>query len=372
MRRVTAFAACGLMAVLLLATTASAASPTISSTIDGIAGTNGWYRGSTHGNMVVLHWNVSANPAPTSTSGCEPAISIPGPTSGTTKTCTATNTDGTSTSSKTVKIDADPPTGLSASPVRPPDFNGWYNHPVAVNWSGSDATSGIVTCTSLIYGGPEGAGVGTAGGCTDAAGNTASTGFALSYDATPPALRGVSVSSKTAADVVRWRSSSPGDKIVVRRAARGNKAVSTVFQGAAPSFADKTVRPGIEYIYSVRAFDQAGNASRETSVVGLPKVLTLRKTPYVPRAAPRPVLRWESRRGARYYHVQLFRGSKRILAKWPTTHQLGLPLAWRWAGQRQRLGPGRYRWYVWAGIGARSFARYRTIGSAQFVVPRSY
>jgi hypothetical protein len=105
-------------------------------------------------------------------------------------------------------------------------------------------------------------------------------------------------------------------------------------------------------------------------VIALPKVLTLQKTRYVPRVAPRPILRWAAKRGASYYHVQLFRGSKRIFASWPTTHQLGLPAAWRWAGHRHRLRPGHYRWYVWVGLGPRSFAQYRAIGSAKFIVPK--
>ncbi|HET7555949.1 MAG TPA: hypothetical protein VFJ75_09890, partial [Gaiellaceae bacterium] len=96
----------------------------------------------------------------------------------------------------------------------------------------------------------------------------------------------------------------------------------------------------------------------------------MRRLPYVPRVAEQPILRWPAVRGARYYNVQLYRGSKRVYAAWPTTNQLGLPEAWRWSGKKHRLGPGRYRWYVWAGFGARSFARYRAVGSAQFVVPR--
>ena len=74
-------------------------------------------------------------------------------------------------------------------------------------------------------------------------------------------------------------------------------------------------------------------------------------------------------RGASYYHVQLFRGSKRILAAWPSTRQMALPTTWKWAGHRYRLKPGKYRWYAWAGIGRRSFAKYDRIGSARFIVP---
>ena len=83
-----------------------------------------------------------------------------------------------------------------------------------------------------------------------------------------------------------------------------------------------------------------------------------------------PILRWKRFRGAGYYNVQLFRGSKRIYAAWPGTHQLGLSATWKWSNHRFRLTPGRYRWYVWAGLGARTLARYSTLGSASFVVPR--
>ena len=97
---------------MLVPSSAAAATPTISYSIDGIAGTNGWWRGSTHGNYVVLHWTVTANPPLTNTVGCDPAISIPGPTplQGVTKTCTAPrNDDGNASLSKTIKVDADPP-----------------------------------------------------------------------------------------------------------------------------------------------------------------------------------------------------------------------------------------------------------------------
>jgi hypothetical protein len=183
-------------------------------------------------------------------------------------------------------------------------------------------------------------------------------------------LSKVSVGSGAGVDVVRWTSTSPSDAVVVERAARGSKAATTVFRGSGSSFADKKIRTSLEYTYSVQTRDQAGNSSQKISAVGLPKVLTLRKTPYIPRAAQKPILRWGAVRGATYYNVQLFRGSKRILALWPSGHQVGLPTAWKWAGKRYRLGRGLYRWYVWAGIGQRSFANYKTIGSARFIVPK--
>ncbi len=352
--------------VLVFTATASAATPTISYTIDGIAGTNGWYRGSSHGDNVILHWS-----APDATSSnCLTAITVPGPTAGTKETCTAMNASGTSTATLVIKIDATPPTGLRPSFSRKPDYHGWYNHPVAIRWSGTDATSGIAGCSSVTYHGPDSGAATASGTCTDKAGNRATAPIHLAYDATPPVLGNVSEQSTAAADVLGWTSSSTSDRIVIQRKIRGHKASTTVFDGVADTFADKTIRPGNEYLYSVRSIDQAGNASSVTSIAGPPKILTLHKTSYVVHAAANPILRWGRVRGATYYNLQLFRGSKRIFSAWPTMHQTGIPASWTWSGHRFRLTPGQYRWYVWAGLGARKLARYRLAGSERFVVPR--
>jgi hypothetical protein len=348
--------------------------PSASYTITGIAGTNGWYRGSQGGNFVRVHWAVSdPDNQIDHTSGCEAVVNVPGPTTGTRLICTIyliTGPPPIAFPTSLIKIDASPPTGVAASPSRAPDFNGWYNHPVGLSWRGSDATSGIASCSGVTYSGPDRASAPVGGGCTDRAGNSASASASINYDATAPVLSKLSVASRAGSDVVRWKSTSPSDTLVLLRRARGNKEQPVVFRGTGRAFADKRVRSNIEYTYTAQAIDQAGNTSRKISVIALPKVLTLQKTPYAPRVAPKPILRWAPKRSAAYYHVQLFRGSKRILAAWPTTHQLGLPAAWRWAGHRYRLRPGHYRWYVWAGLGARSFAHYRAIGSAKFIVPK--
>lgn len=355
-----------MLAVFLAVVPTSAASPpTITYTIDGISGTNGWYRGSAFGNNVVLHWHVSG----ATSSTCLTDITIPGPTPGHVETCSASNLDGTTTVVTTpIKVDADPPAGVQLQVARAPDHKGWYNHRVLVTWSGSDATSGIAACPSVDYAGPEGAGVVVTGGCTDNAGNSTSTSVAINYDATAPTFSRLSVGSTPDANVVRWSSSEPTAKVVLRRAPRASTRRVVLYRGRASKFVDRSIQPGIEYVYSLSAVDQAGNGSADVTLAGLPKVLTLQRTPYVPRAAPKPILRWERVVGARYYNVQLFRGAKRVLAAWPETHQLGMPAAWKWAGRRYRLRPGHYRWYVWAGFGPRSFARYRTVGSAEFIV----
>jgi hypothetical protein len=350
--------------------------PIVTYSIDGIVGLNKWYRGSTHGNFIVVRWSVSdPEGGITGTTGCDPAINIPGPNTGTTRTCSATSGGGTTAiTTKLLKIDATPPTGVAASLSRGADFNGWYNHLLGIAWHGSDATSGIASCSAVTYAGPDRAGAAIGGGCVDRAGNSASTSLSINYDATAPVLSQLSVKSKAGSDLLRWTSSSPSDTVVIQKWARGAKQPAAnkgvVFRGTGSKLVDTKIRSNIEYRYAVQTFDQAGNASRQVSVAALPKVLTLGKMRYTPRAAPEPILRWGRARRATYYHLQLFRGSKRILATWPPTRQLELQTTWKWLGHRYRLSPGRYRWYVWAGLGKRSFARYRTIGSAQFIVPR--
>jgi hypothetical protein len=342
--------------------------PVISYTIDGITGTNDWYRGSAGGNYVVLHWSVTG----ADNTDCTFAVKIDGPNPGTTRTCSASNSAGPITATtKVIKIDADPPVSLSAAANRPTDYNGWYNHPVAIAWRGADATSGIAGCTAQTYSGPDASAANVSGGCTDNAGNSATTSFGLNYDATPPMLTALSVQSREGAEVLQWKSSSPVDVGVITRAARGSRSKQLVFKGAAATFTDKKIRAGLEYRYFAQTYDQAGNASKTLSILALPKVVTLRKVGYTPQTTGNPVLQWTKVRGAAYYHVQLFRRGKRILAAWPLDRKLGLRTTWRWSGRRYRLSPGAYRWYVWAGFGPRAKARYKLLGNAIFIVSRS-
>lgn len=99
------------------------------------------------------------------------------------------------TQTMTVMIDATPPE-VSGSLDRPADHNGWYNAPVTVTWSGTDATSGVASCTApSTYSGPDGKslpGSGVVGQCIDNAGNHGDL-VPISYDATPPETAIVSV-----------------------------------------------------------------------------------------------------------------------------------------------------------------------------------
>ncbi len=87
-----------------------------------------------------------------------------------------------------MKYDATAPQ-TSATPGRPADANGWFNHALTVCFTGSDATSGIDSCDAAkSYGGPDTASASLGGACRDKAGNSTSGSFSLKYDGTPPSV----------------------------------------------------------------------------------------------------------------------------------------------------------------------------------------
>jgi hypothetical protein len=143
--------------------------------------TNGWYN---HAVGVT----VAGTDATSGIASCT-SLTYSGPDSGSaTATGTCTDNAGNVSASKTLSFqyDASAP-GVSPAPSRAADANGWYNHPVDVAFQGSDSASGIDTCTSASYSGPDTGSASVTGTCRDKAGNTASGSFALRYDATPPA-----------------------------------------------------------------------------------------------------------------------------------------------------------------------------------------
>jgi hypothetical protein len=331
--------------------------PSVAYTIDGIVGTNGWYRGSTNGNFVVVHWSVSDPESQIiSTTGCDPAIQIPAPNVGTTRTCSATSLGGSSTvTTKAIAIDATPP-AVTGAAGRAPDSNGWFNKPVGVSFSGTDATSGVASCSASTYGGPDSASAQVSGTCTDAAGNVGSATLALAYDATPPQLLKVSSKPTKRGVVLKWAASADTQRMQVTRSpGKGAKGLEVVYAGTAKTFPDKGLRVGKKYRYTVSAFDAAANkASRTVTITATGALLT--PSPGE-RVNARPHLTWTPTRGASYYNVQLVRGGT-ILSVWPRKTSLTLPRSWVFQGHHYRLHRGVYRWYVWPGFGRLTAARY--------------
>jgi hypothetical protein len=345
---------------------AAAALPDISYTLTGTAGANGWFL-----SALTVSWAVNFQGTPVSSSGCEAAIAITNDTAGTTRTCTATNGDGTiSATTRVIQIDTVPPVVTGAAPARPPDVAGFYRSAVNVAWSGTDDMSGIDGCTSVTYAGPDGP-ASPVGVCRDKAGNTsAPRPFPLTYDATPPALTGVTAAASDALTTVAWSAGADAQQVTISRSPGvGRASASIVYQGRSTKFVDTGLSNGVRYLYRVSATDAAGNAST-ASATARPESHLLGPRPGARMARP-PLLRWKRVAHARYYNVQLFRGGRKIQTAWPRHPRLRLHRTWRFHGHRQRMRAGTYRWYVWPGYGRRSRRNYgRLLGIRTFTISR--
>ncbi len=140
--------------------------------------------GAWHRQNVTVSWGAA--PAGVTASGCGP-VTITSDTFGAAVTCTWSNVDGARATTTLVRRDASPPS-VRASADRGADSNGWYNHGVSISFSGEDEISGVSSCTSASYSGPDADRATVNGSCTDNAGNTGSTGLELKYDATAPTV----------------------------------------------------------------------------------------------------------------------------------------------------------------------------------------
>jgi hypothetical protein len=147
----------------------------------------------------------------------------------------------------------------------------------------------------------------------------------------------------------------------------------------------------VKYRYTITAYDDAGNVkvkillaepgrSVAEGVPTKPSKPAAKSTPSRAallgpaegaRLAAPPELRWRTAAGATYYNVQLFRNGRKVLSAWPNRPTLKLQRSWTYAGHTHALTPGRYRWYVWPGLGSRSANRYgKLIGTRSFFVTR--
>ena len=166
--------------------------------IAGTAGDNGWYRSPVTVRVTVIN----------GTSTCPTSDPVVFQTSNDKLDCTATDGNGTIPFHLQFKIDASAPTVSGGVPARSPDANGWFNKAVSITFNGSDAGSGIASCSTSSYGGPDSASASVSGTCRDVAGNvSAPSGYPLKYDATPPS---VSAAAARAAGEGGWYNSSVG------------------------------------------------------------------------------------------------------------------------------------------------------------------
>ncbi|HLJ67345.1 MAG TPA: hypothetical protein VKX16_08295 [Chloroflexota bacterium] len=337
-------------------------SPTIAAVPSRAPDFNGWYN-----RAVAVSFEGS------SFSGiafCTPPVTYAGPDAANTAlsgSCTD-NAGKTVGASIGIHYDATPPIVTGADPSRPPDFHGWYKHPITFQFTATDAVSGVASCSRVRYSGPDTARGAVIGTCRDQAGNVAILRVPIRYEARAPALI-VTASAGDRSIALRWHTSAPLSSIVISRSpGLGGRARTSMH--LAPSqtiFRDTRVQNGLGYRYAISARDQAGNRlTRTIEVTAGPHLLTPSRGAHL--TAP-PMLRWTAVRNASYYNVQLYRGSSKILSKWPTRASLRLSAHWSFAGRRFWLSPGPYRWYVWPGYGSKGLAHYgRAIGASSFII----
>jgi len=101
-------------------------------------------------------------------SGCKGAV-IDEDTTGVALTCEAESPGGITVQTVIVKRDTTAPTA-EATPDRESKVNGWYDSPVTVVFTGTDATSGVFSCADPIVL-EEGLAQSATGSCVDNAGN---------------------------------------------------------------------------------------------------------------------------------------------------------------------------------------------------------
>jgi hypothetical protein len=115
--------------------------PTVTPTVTGTVGTNGWYVSL----PTKLTWTVLGKPAPVR-SGCG-TFTVPD-TTGKTYTCSATNEQGNASVSVTIKKDSVPPEAVIRKPANDATYT--LNQHVLASYTCTDKTSGVASCLGTV------------------------------------------------------------------------------------------------------------------------------------------------------------------------------------------------------------------------------
>jgi hypothetical protein len=296
------------------------------------------------------------------------------------------NAGNSGSAGTSVNYDASAPSIDRVTLDRPADSNGWYNHAVHVTFHGTDSGSGISSCTDTSYSGPDTSSTTVNGTCTDRAGNRVSgTSPAFKYDSTPPTITNLGFDWDDGTATLTW-TASPDTKAIEIDRTPGTAGAdpSAVFKGLASSFEDTGLTNKVKYVYTINALDEAGNkASDSVTIVPGAKLYspargTVLKSP--------PLLAWRPVAGASYYNLQIFYGvsgkafrrvasvavsGRKVLTTWPLQPRFRMKKSWTFNGKHRTLAKGRYRWYVYPGIGKRTAHKYGPlIGQSDFVVTK--
>jgi hypothetical protein len=336
--------------------------PTAAPAASRVADANGWYN---HALTVTF----SGTDGTSGIAACSTkTYSGPDNASATVSGSCTDNAGNVGASSLPLKYDATPPVTAAAA-SRAADAKGWSNHPLTVSFGGRDVTSGIASCSSASYAGPDNASASVAGSCTDKAGNVGAASQPLKYDSTPPTVSRLAAAAGNRRFELKWSNSADTENVQVARSpGRGRAQTSTICSGRPKSCLDAGLSVGKAYRYTVTGFDQAGNAASATVTVTATGPLL--SPPPGARVTSPPVLTWTPVAHASYYNLQIVRGRK-ILSVWPRRAYFRLPRSWSFDGHRYRLEDGVYHWYVWPGFGRLSVAKYgNRLGGSTFVVGR--
>ena len=171
--------------------------PVVSATPSRTPDANGWYNHA-------LSVSFAGTDATSGIDSCVPPQAYAGP-DGQNASVPGSCVDragNTSVRTFALSYDATAPQAVGV-PARQPNSNGWYNEAIRVAFDGTDATSGIDSCTApQVYSGPDAANASLSGDCTDRAGNMSAVATStFGYDATAPQ---VSATPGRAPDANGW------------------------------------------------------------------------------------------------------------------------------------------------------------------------
>lgn len=340
--------------------------PSVSGSPDRGPDSNGWYN-----RPVGVSFSGADNAS--GVAGCSGGGTYSGPDGMGSTTGSCSDLAGnTGSGALQIPYDATVPTVKDLVTARPADAAGWFNHPVGVTFTGDDAGSGIESCSSLTYGGPDSPTAQVSGTCRDKAGHeSAAKAFRLKYDATPPSLSTVIAQVGNKFALLKWKISPDVSSVrVVRAPGRAGEAESVVYNGRADFYKDTGIDNRAQYEYRVSAADEAANATPEQKAVAMP-LPPLYNPARGARVRSPIVFEWLGVEKATYYNVQVWCRGRKMLTAWPKKPRLVVPRQGKFAGRAYTLPRTQCRWHVWPGFGRFADRRYgRMAGQSTFVLTR--
>jgi hypothetical protein len=340
--------------------------PSVSGSPDRSPDANGWY-------AKPVNVSFGGSDATSGIASCSGGGTYSGPDGRGQATGGCTDKAGNSGSgSVEIPYDSTPPEVTGAVADRSPDANGWFNHAFAFAFQGNDAGSGIASCTSGNYAGPDATAATVTGTCSDKAGHTgAPKQHKFKYDATAPSLSTVIAQVGNKFALLKWKISPDVSSVrVVRAPGRAGETETVVYAGKADFFKDTGIDNRTQYEYRVSAADEAANATPEQKATAMP-LPPLYNPAQGARVRSPIVFEWLGIEKATYYNVQVWCRGRKMLTAWPKKTRLVVPRQGKFSGRRYTLPRTMCRWHVWPGFGRLAERRYgKMAGQSTFVLTR--